>query len=96
MVEKERLSSLDILRGLVLFLLVFFQPLLWSVGGMVDTPWMDRILYQFNHEIWEGFRLWDMVMPMFLFMHLWMHFLAQQGLETLENFIQIQIQPLRV
>lgn len=68
MVEKERLSSLDILRGLVLFLLVFFQPLLWSVGGMVDTPWMDRILYQFNHEIWEGFRLWDMVMPMFLFM----------------------------
>lgn len=68
MVKKERLSSLDILRGLVLFFLVFFQPVLWSIGGVVDTPWMDKIIYQFDHEVWEGFRLWDMVMPMFLFM----------------------------
>ncbi len=68
MIEKSRLSSLDISRGLVLFLLVFFQPLLCCIGGVVDTPWMDKILFQFDHEIWEGFRLWDMVMPMFLFM----------------------------
>lgn len=68
MAEKTRLSSLDILRGLVLFLLVFFQPLLCSIGGVVDAPWMDKILFQFDHEVWEGFRLWDMVMPMFLFM----------------------------
>ncbi len=60
--------SLDILRGLVLFLLVFFQPLLCAVGRVADAPWLDGILYQFVHEDWAGFRLWDLVMPMFLFL----------------------------
>ena len=60
--------SLDVLRGLVLFMLVFFQPVLWSVGHVVDKPWMDAILYQFSHDPWDGFRVWDMIMPMFMFM----------------------------
>ena len=29
---------------------------------------LDSILYQFDHEVWEGFRFWDLVMPLFLFM----------------------------
>lgn len=67
-INSERLLSLDVLRGLVLFMLVFFQPLLWSIGGVVDKPWMDAILFQFEHEVWHGFHVWDMVMPMFMFM----------------------------
>ena len=56
------------LRGLDLFLLVFFQPVLMSFGQQTDFPWMTSILYQFEHEVWVGFRFWDLVMPLFLFM----------------------------
>lgn len=65
----ERLASLDILRGFDLFMLVFFQPVFvelmlhWS-----GTPTVDFFLKQFEHAEWIGFRPWDLVMPLFLFM----------------------------
>lgn len=64
----ERLASLDILRGFDLFLLVFFQPVFVSLGQRLGWPWLDSVLYQFDHEVWVGFRFWDLVMPLFLFM----------------------------
>ena len=66
--KSGRLSSLDILRGLDLFLLVFLQPVLLSVLSHFDYSWAKSILYQLDHEVWEGFRCWDLVMPLFLFM----------------------------
>lgn len=63
-----RLASLDILRGFDLFLLVFFQPVFVVLGQRLNLPWLNQILYQFDHEIWIGFRFWDLVMPLFLFM----------------------------
>jgi len=64
----SRLGSLDILRGLDLFFLLFLQPVLVSVLQAVDQPWARAIMYHFDHERWVGFRLWDLVMPLFLFM----------------------------
>ena len=63
-----RLASLDILRGFDLFLLVFFQPVFVALGQRLNLPWLNDILYQFDHESWIGFRFWDLVMPLFLFM----------------------------
>lgn len=65
---KQRLLSLDILRGFDLFMLVFFQPVLVALGNLLHLPFMDPILSQFDHEVWYGFRAWDLVMPLFLFM----------------------------
>lgn len=65
---SSRLASLDILRGFDLFLLVFFQPVLVALGHQADVPWLNSMLYQFDHEVWNGFRMWDLVMPLFLFM----------------------------
>lgn len=67
-IPGERLLSLDILRGFDLFMLVFFQPVLVTLGRQLDLPFMNAILYQFDHEAWIGFRAWDLVMPLFLFM----------------------------
>ena len=66
--RQQRLSSLDALRGLVLFLLVFLQPVLWSLLSRIDAPFATALLYHLDHEVWEGFRFWDLVMPLFLFM----------------------------
>lgn len=63
-----RLESLDVLRGFDLFLLVFLQPVLVAVGRCTDAAWYHSLLYHFDHETWIGFRFWDLVMPLFLFM----------------------------
>lgn len=68
MSNSSRLSSLDILRGFDLFMLVFLQPVIVAVGKAANAPWLNSILYQLDHEVWEGFRAWDLVMPLFLFM----------------------------
>ena len=47
-----RLASLDILRGFDLFLLVFFQPVFVALGQRLNFPWLNDILYQFDHESW--------------------------------------------
>ena len=66
--QNKRLASLDILRGFDLFLLVFLQPVLWAVLSRCDHELARSVLYHFDHEVWEGFRFWDLVMPLFLFM----------------------------
>lgn len=65
---NSRLASLDILRGFDLFLLVFFQPVLVDLGRHLNLSWIPPVLYQFDHAEWFGFRFWDLVMPLFLFM----------------------------
>lgn len=65
--QKIRLESLDILRGFDLFLLVALHPILIGIAALWDNPSMDVLMYQFDHESWAGFRLWDIIMPLFLF-----------------------------
>lgn len=65
---SNRLLSLDILRGFDLFLLVFFQPVFVALSRQLDIPFLSSIEHQFHHEAWEGFRFWDLIMPLFLFM----------------------------
>ena len=66
--ENRRLESLDILRGLDLFLLIFFQPVFISLARKMELPCLDGIVKQFSHVHWEGFALWDIIMPLFMFM----------------------------
>ena len=69
MTENKRLLSLDVLRGLDLFLLVALQPVLRAALIELDCEALNEtLLYQFDHAEWEGLRVWDLVMPLFLFM----------------------------
>lgn len=66
---QGRLASLDILRGLDLFILVFFQPVFMAFARhWNDIPVFSFLIIQFEHVSWEGFSVWDLVMPLFLFM----------------------------
>ncbi len=65
---QSRLESLDILRGLDLFFLVFLGPVLKPLLKLIDSPYTNPILEQFNHVKWQGFSVWDFIMPLFLFM----------------------------
>ena len=67
--ENKRLLSLDVLRGFDIFLLVALQPVLQAVLRQLDCGVLnDTLLYQLDHAEWEGMRVWDLVMPLFLFM----------------------------
>lgn len=66
--NTTRLASLDILRGFDLFLLVFFQPVFAALVRQLNLPFLNDILYQFDHEVWEGFRFseyCDAVVPLY-------------------------------
>ena len=62
----ERLFSLDVLRGLDMFLLTVVGPLVCAAQtGCGCFP--DGFMRQFNHG-WECFTLWDIIMTLFIFM----------------------------
>ena len=65
---KQRLESLDALRGMDLLFLVAISDIIEELAEVVDTPWMSAIMECFTHKKWEGFSPWDLVMPLFMFM----------------------------
>ena len=68
METKNRLASLDILRGLDLFLLLVAGPLIHTFLRINESPVWDGVRHQVSHVSWEGFVLWDIIMPLFMFM----------------------------
>ena len=63
---ESRLFSLDLLRGLDMFLLTVIGPMMWATDYLLDGG-LAPLYGQFRH-CWRGFSLWDIIMPMFIFM----------------------------
>ena len=66
---SKRLFSLDLFRGLVMFLLIaegagFYHT--WLAATDQGTV-MHAIALQFHHHPWNGLRFWDLVQPYFMF-----------------------------
>ncbi|MBP3269040.1 MAG: DUF5009 domain-containing protein, partial [Bacteroidales bacterium] len=66
--HKRRLESLDILRGMDLFLLLAAGPVIRAFLSVNQSPVRDGLRRQVTHVSWEGFVLWDIIMPLFMFM----------------------------
>lgn len=62
--KMGRLWSLDLLRGLDMILLTVIGPFVIALNAACGLP--DRVLAQFRHS-WVGFSLWDIIMPLFIF-----------------------------
>ena len=67
-VPRERLMSVDALRGFDMFWIIggehvakAMEPL--GEGGVVST-----LATQLKHVEWEGFRFYDLIFPLFLFL----------------------------
>ncbi|MDO5570745.1 MAG: DUF5009 domain-containing protein [Bacteroidales bacterium] len=65
---KERVQSLDILRGADLFFLGILGPLFMSFKNSTTLDISENIVKQFSHVNWTGFTCWDLIMPLFMFM----------------------------
>lgn len=60
-----RLFSLDLLRGFDMFLLTVIGPLVVAAHRVWKLP--PAFMDQFDHH-WGGFTLWDIIMPLFIFL----------------------------
>ena len=63
--KSERLFSLDLLRGLDMFLLTVVGSFVWALHDTIGLP--ASVMAQIDHA-WGGFTLWDIIMPLFIFM----------------------------
>lgn len=64
---KERLYSLDALRGFDMFWIAGGAMIFHALAESTDVSWIDWVSYQCHHAEWDGFRFYDLIFPLFLF-----------------------------
>lgn len=69
--NSGRLVSLDAYRGLTMLLMASYGFGMWQLLGksewVASHPLWAEFARQFNHPVWEGCTLWDLIFPSFLF-----------------------------
>jgi predicted acyltransferase len=63
----RRLVSLDVLRGFDMFWIVGGASLVTALGSAEDGSVLARLRGQLHHVDWDGFRFYDMIFPLFVF-----------------------------
>ncbi len=64
---KQRLGSLDTLRGFDMFWIIGGGELLRALSKFTGWEWMNTLSSQTHHVQWEGFHFEDLIFPMFMF-----------------------------
>ncbi|MBP8304498.1 MAG: DUF5009 domain-containing protein, partial [Phycisphaerae bacterium] len=65
----ERLLSLDALRGFDMFWIIGGDRLFHALAEYTDWgPLRTLSQVQLEHVVWEGFRAYDLIFPLFLFL----------------------------
>lgn len=66
--SKQRLQSLDALRGLDMLLIVGLNIVVYALAGIFpNNGFCQLVVTQFLHKQWMGFSLLDLVLPLFVF-----------------------------
>ncbi|RYD23891.1 MAG: DUF5009 domain-containing protein [Verrucomicrobiaceae bacterium] len=67
-VPKQRLLSLDALRGLDMLCIIGGGDILIALARLWPGPVLDSLAVQFEHVEWEGLHLYDLIFPLFIFL----------------------------
>lgn len=66
---SQRLLSLDALRGFDMFWIVGGAAFVRALADWLDIEPVRNVVYeQTTHVGWEGFRFWDLIFPLFVFL----------------------------
>jgi predicted acyltransferase len=63
-----RLMSLDALRGFDMFWIIGADSLVYALNRMSQSKPTKFLAYQLDHADWAGFRFYDLIFPLFVFM----------------------------
>jgi hypothetical protein len=62
-----RLMSLDALRGFTMFWIIGGDSIGFALAESGPSGWLGALCEQLEHVTWEGFRFYDLIFPMFIF-----------------------------
>jgi predicted acyltransferase len=65
--KKERLNSLDTLRGFDMFWIIGGGSLIEALSKATEWGWLEPIARQMHHVSWAGFHFEDLIFPLFMF-----------------------------
>src|SRR5690349_10906926 len=66
--SAQRLMSVDALRGFDMFWIIGAAGLVSALNKMSDTAPVRFLANQLDHADWEGFRFYDLIFPLFVFL----------------------------
>jgi len=64
---SRRLMSLDALRGFDMFWIIGAESLVAALHRMSPSRPVTFLAYELQHSDWEGFRFYDLIFPLFIF-----------------------------
>ena len=64
----QRLYSLDALRGFDMFWIIGAEEVFHGLAKTTHAPFWEALSTQFTHPSWNGFHVYDLIFPLFLFM----------------------------
>ena len=64
---SQRLYSLDALRGFDMFWIMGAEDIFHALSKATGSPFWGAIAEQLTHPAWNGFHLYDLIFPLFLF-----------------------------
>lgn len=64
----QRLYSLDALRGFDMFWIMGAEEVFHGFAKATGSPFWEAISNQFTHPSWNGFHIYDLIFPLFLFL----------------------------
>ena len=62
-----RLMSLDVLRGFDMFWITGGEELFHALAKATGWAWVAAVAAQLNHSSWAGFKFYDLIFPLFIF-----------------------------
>src|SRR5262245_21275890 len=65
--RDNRLVSLDALRGFDMFWIMGGESIVAAAATLTSWPWLIWLHGQLKHPDWDGFALYDLIFPLFLF-----------------------------
>jgi len=65
--ESQRLTSLDVLRGFDMFWILGADAFVMALNRMSQSAPTKFLATQLDHAEWEGFRFYDLIFPLFVF-----------------------------
>ena len=66
--KRQRLLSLDALRGFDMFWITGGQRVIHALATLTGWPLFEYLHLQMDHVKWEGFQFYDLIFPLFLFL----------------------------
>jgi predicted acyltransferase len=66
--KHQRLYSLDALRGFDMFWIIGGEDIFHGLAKATGSPFWNSLSNQFTHPAWNGFHIYDLIFPLFLFM----------------------------